>query len=189
MSHIHTFQRPDVVVSGPQVGEPYDPNYSHYSEGARYLYSQGAHELTLFWTRPSSIEVEGFRAQPIDVGLYLNGPAAFLLYKIQNVCEWSDVAFNVHLVPEPRELPAEPPGERARLRLVLVDADDGRVAARRLVSLDRVMTQALRQAMQDQAKQPFNRLLYDAAVQETHGRFADTDAMVPAAEVIEAALG
>ncbi|MEW5892929.1 MAG: hypothetical protein AB1697_07305 [Pseudomonadota bacterium] len=190
MSEFHTFQRPDVGQLGPQVGEVYSAAHNRYDEGARYSYRDQAHDLVLFWTRPSAAEIEGLRGQPIEVGLYSHGPAAFLLYKIQNVCEWSDLAFNVHLVPEAeRELPTEPPGERGRLRLTLVNADNGIVVAKRLVSLDKVMTQALRHTMQEQAAQPFNRLRYDAAVQEVHARFADSDAMVQAAEVVEATLG
>ncbi|TCS72656.1 hypothetical protein EDC61_10467 [Sulfuritortus calidifontis] len=190
MSEFHTFQRPDVAKLGPQVGEVYSAAHNRYDEGARYSYSDQAHDLVLFWAGPTRTEIEGLRDQPVEVGLFSHGPAAFLLYKIQNVCEWSDVAFNVQLVPEAeRELPAEPPGERGRLRITLVNADDGIVVAKRLVSLDKVMTQALRHVMQEQAAQPFNRLLYDAAVQEVHGRFADSDAMVQAAEVVEATLG
>jgi hypothetical protein len=108
-----------------------------------------------------------FAPSPWRSGLFTHGPAAFLLYKIQDVCEWSDVAFNVHLVPEAeRELPREEPGDRARLRMVLVDAEDGVIRAKRIVSLDKVMTQALKHAMAEQAAAPFNRIIYDAAVQE-----------------------
>ncbi|NWG87322.1 MAG: hypothetical protein HXY26_07430 [Hydrogenophilaceae bacterium] len=190
MSGLHTFQRPDVAKLGPQVGEVYSAEHNRYDEGARYSYRDQAHDLVLFWAGPIQAEIEGLRGQAVEVGLFNHGPAAFLLYKIQNVCEWSDLAFNVHLVPEAeRQLPAEPAGERGRLRITLVNADDGIVMAKRLVSLDKVMTQALRQAMRDQAAQPFNRLLYDAAVQEVHARFQDSDAMALAAEVVEATLG
>lgn len=190
MSEFHTFLRPDVERLGPQVGEVYSAEHKRYDEGARYAYRDQAHDLALFWAGPTQAEIEGLRAQPVEVGLLGNGPAAFLLYKVRNVCEWSDVAFNVHLLPEAeRELPNEPAGERGRLRITLVNADDGIVVAKRLVSLDKVMTQALRHAMHDQAAQAFNRLLYDAAVQEAYGRFPDGDAMAQAAEVVEATLG
>lgn len=146
--------------------------------------------MVLFWSAPSPTEIAGFREKPIDVGLYSNGPAAFLLYKIDQVCEWSDVAFNVQRVPAAeRELPGEPTGERARLRLTLVDAGDGKIKAKRLVSLDKVMTQALRHAMHEQAARPFVQALYDLAVQETYARFPDTDALVRAAEIVEPTLG
>jgi hypothetical protein len=173
-----------------QVGEVFDPAYNRYDEGARYAYVNEGHELVLFWNGPTGAEVEGFRAQPVETGLFTHGPASFLLYKIQDVCEWSDVAFNVHLVPEAeREPPREEPGDRGRLRMILVDAEDGVIRAKRIVSLDKVMTQALKHAMAEQAAAPFNRLLYDAAVQDVHARFKDSDALAAVAEVVEPTLG
>ncbi|MFN3595375.1 MAG: hypothetical protein ACK4TK_11950 [Thiobacillaceae bacterium] len=190
MSRIHTFPRPEPLPDTRHVGERYSAEHERYDEGARYLYRHGAHELTLFWSNLTEAEVRGFRANPVEVGLYVQGPAAFLLYKIEAVCEWSDVAFNVHLIPAPeRELPGEAAGDRARFRLILVDAGDGIIRAKRLVSLDRVMTQALRMTMQAQAAAPFDRAAYDAAVRAAHARFPDSDAMVQAAEFQEAALG
>lgn len=190
MAHIHTFTRPETVPATRQVGEVWSERHERYDEGVRYLYRHGAHELVLFWGAPTEAEIEGLRGQPMEVGLYSEGPAAFLLYKINNVCEWSDAAFNVHLVPEDeRELPGEPPGERTRLRLILVDANDGVIRAKRIVSLDKVMTQALRHAMAEQAARPFDRLAYDAAVAAAHARFPDSDAMARAAECLEPALG
>lgn len=190
MPGIHTFPRPAPLPETRHVGERYSPSHERYDEGARYLYRHGAHELTLFWSNPSEAEVQGLRANPVEVGLYVQGPAAFLLYRIEGVCEWSDVAFNVHLTPEAeRELPADPPGERARFRLILVNAGDGIIRAKRLVSLDKVMTQALRHVMTEQARAPFDRAAYDAAVRAAHARFPDPDAMVKAAEFQEAALG
>jgi len=173
-----------------QVGEVFDPAYKRYDEGARYVYAGEGHELVLFWRGPSAAEVDGFRLRPVEVGLFTHGPAAFLLYKIQNVCEWSEVAFNVHLAPAAeRELPREEAGDRGRLRMILVDAEDGVVRAKRIVSLDKVMTQALKHAMREQLASPFNRLIYDAAVQEVFGRYADGDALAAVAEVVEPALG
>ena len=173
-----------------QVGEVFDPAYNRYDEGARYVYAGEGHELVLFWRGPTRAEVDGFRLQPVQLGLFSHGPAAFLLYRIENVCEWSDVAFNLHLAPQAeRELPREEPGDRGRLRMILVDAEDGVVRAKRIVSLDKVMTQALRHAMTEQAAAPFNRLLYDAAVQDVHGRYRDSDALAAVADVVEDALG
>jgi len=173
-----------------QVGDVYSPDHARYDEGARYTYTGGAHELVLFWGGPTSAEVDGFRVRPMEVGLFTHGPAAFLLYKIKDVCEWSDVAFNIHMVPEAqRELPNEEPGDRARLRMVLVDAEDGVIRAKRIVSLDKVMTQAIKHTMADQAAASFNRIIYEAAVQEVYGRYADSDALASVAEVLEPALG
>lgn len=186
----HTFERPDFVAPDPKVGERWSAEHDQYDEGVRYVYRYGAHELTLFWNAPTVGEVQGLRDADVEVGLFTHGSAAFLLYKIKNVCEWSDAAFNGHLVPEgERELPQESTGDRARLKITLVNAEDGIVQARRLVSLDKVMTQALKHCMQEQMATPFNRVLYDAAVADVHSRYADSDALVKVAEVVEACLG
>lgn len=190
MSHVHQFIRPEQEGDSRRVGEVYSPEHRHYEEGARYAYANGAHDLVLFWKRPTPAEVIGVRDAPVEVGLYTQPPAAFLLYKIQNVCEWSDVAFHVQLLgPEHRQLPDEPTGERGRLRITLVDAEDGVIKAKRLVSLEKVTTQALRHVMREQAQATFVRALYEIAVQEAHARFPDTDAMAQAAEVIEPTHG
>jgi hypothetical protein len=186
----HTFPRPEFIAPEPKVGERWSERHTRYDEGVRYVYRYGAHELTLFWNAPTLGEVQGLRDARVTVGLFTHGPAAFLLYKIEQVCEWSDAAFNVHLVPEAeRELPREATGDRARLKIALVNAEDGIVVARRLVSLDKVMTQALKHCMQEQMATPFNRVLYDAAVAEVHSRYADSDALAKVAEVVEDCLG
>jgi hypothetical protein len=184
----HVFQRPDVTPTEPAIGEPWSADYNLFDEGVRYVYRQGAHELTLFWRGPTLGERQGLMQAPVQAGLFSHGPAAFLLYKIENVCEWSDAAFNAHLAPE-MQIPQEAAGDRARLKITLVDAETGLVAARRIVSLDKVMTQAMKHVLKEQSSAPFNRLLYDAAVQEVHGRYADTDALVQVAEVVEPCLG
>lgn len=186
----HTFERPEALSADPPVGQRWSPDYTRYDEGVRYVYRNGAHELTLFWPEPTRAEIEGLMRADITAGLFTHGAAGFFLYKIQDVCEWSDAAFNIHLLPETeRELPQEAPGERARLKITLVNTEDGVIMARRMVSLDKVLTQALRHAMREQAAQAFNRLLYDAAVQDVHGRYADSDALAAVAEVVEACLG
>ena len=186
----HTFARPEAVVPEPKVGERWSEAHTQYDEGVRYIYRNGAHELTLFWNGPTVGETQGLRAADVEVGLFTHGSAAFLLYRIKDVCEWSDAAFNVHLVPEEeRDLPQEATGDRARLKITLVNAEDGIIQARRLVSPDKVMTQALKHCMQEQMAAPFNRVLYDAAVTEVHSRYADSDALVKVAEVVEACLG
>ena len=141
MAPVHTFPRPKTLPETRHVGERWSPEHSCCDEGARYVYRDGAHEPTLFWNGPTKAGVNGFWFKPVEVGLHVQGAAAFLLYKIQDVCEWSDVAFNVHLVPEAKwALPQEAAGDRARLRLTLVDAGDGIVRAKRIVSLDKVIT-------------------------------------------------
>jgi len=169
---MHEFRRPDTLPDSRMVGERWSEDQARYDEGVRYVYRHGAHELTLFWNAPADSEVKGLRDRPVEVGLYMHPPAAFLLYKIQDVCEWSDVAFNVQMVHEAeREIPNESPGDRARLKI------------------DLVMTQALKHVMREQAATPFVREDYDDAVRMVQHRFPDSDALVRVAEYIEPTLG
>jgi len=187
---MHEFRRPDTLPDSRMVGERWSEDQARYDEGVRYVYRHGAHELTLFWNAPADSEVKGLRDRPVEVGLYMHPPAAFLLYKIQDVCEWSDVAFNVQMVHEAeREIPNESPGDRARLKIDLVNTADGVILARRIVSLDKVMTQALKHVMREQAAAPFVREDYDDAVRMVQHRFPDSDALVRVAEYIEPTLG
>ena len=187
---MHEFKRPDSIPDARLVGERWSDSHSRYDEGVRYVYRHGAHELTLFWNAPSDLEIRGLRDQPIEVGLHIHPPAAFLLYKIQDICEWSDVAFNVHLVHEAeREIPNESPGDRARLKIDLVNAADGVILTRRIVSLDKVMTQALKHVMREQAIAPFAREDYDDAVRMVQHQYPDSDAMARVAEFREPTLG
>ena len=54
------------------------------------------HDLVLFWASSTAEEVRGFNTQPVEFALYLQQPVLLLLYRITNVCEWSDVAYNIH---------------------------------------------------------------------------------------------
>lgn len=190
MAELHTFARPDVPIDTRQVGMPYHPDYTRYDEGARYLYSGGAHELSLFWPAPTAHEINGFRLQPIEVALHSDAALAFLLYRIDGICEWSDCAFHVQRVPEvEREIPQEPAGERARFRLFLVDSETGLICARRIVSFDKVMTQALKHTMIEQAQGAYDPLRYELALQQTHAQFADSDALLKVAEFQEMTFG
>lgn len=190
MREMHTFSRPAISDDPRQVGQRWSLSHSHYNEGARFIYHDGAYELTLFWSAVSDRETNGFRTQPLELALYEDAPCAFLLYRIDQICEWSDVAFNFHRMPETeRSLPAEPPGERGRLLLFLVDCDSGLIRARRFAVIDKVMTQALRHSLLQQAETACDAIRYDATVVQTHARFPDSDALAKAADIQEYTLG
>lgn len=175
-------------MSTLQVGEVYSPDFNSYPEATQYCYRDGVHDLVLFWTRPSPDEVNGFRTRPVEFALYVQQPVLFLLYRIANVCEWSDVAYNVHqLRPEEQAVPANPPGDRARVQMTLVDASNGIILAKRVVGMGPAMTQALRHTLREQTQLPYSRFDYEALVQQAYARYPDSDAMLKDAWLSEAA--
>jgi hypothetical protein len=178
----------DCYMTTRQIGEVYSAGHTEYSEATQYCYYDGAHDLVLFWANPSAQEVRGFNGQPVEFALYVQQPVLFLLYRITDVCEWSDVAYNIHqLRAEEQEVPTETPGDYARVQMTLVDAGTGIIRAKRIVRMGREMTQAMRQTLQQQAQIPFSRFDYEALVQQTYARYPDSDAMLKNAVLTEAA--
>jgi hypothetical protein len=171
-----------------QIGEVYSAGHTEYSEATQYCYYDGVHDLVLFWASPSAQEVRGFNSQSVEFALYVQQPVLFLLYRIADVCEWSDVAYNIHqLRAEEQEVPKETPGDYARVQMTLVDTGTGIIRAKRIVRMGREMTQAMRQTLQQQAQIPFSRFDYEALVQQTYARYPDSDAMLRDAVLTEAA--
>ncbi len=171
-----------------QVGEVYSPDHTSYAEATQYCYRDGVHDLVLFWTNPTPDEVSGFRTQPVEFALYIQQPVLFLLYRIEDVCEWSDVAYNVHqLRPDEQAVPVNPPGDRARVQMTLVDASNGIIQAKRVVGMGPAMTQAMRHTLQEQTQLPYSRFDYDGLVQQAYARYPDSDAMLKDAWLSEAA--
>lgn len=170
------------------VGEIYSSKHTQYSEATQYCYYNGVHDLALFWTNPTPTEINGFLSKPVEIAHYVEGSVLFLLYRIVDICEWSDVAYNVHqLRDEAREVPADIPGNRDQLQMTLVNADGGIILAKRRLSLSPAMTEALRQALQEQMKKPLSRFEYESQVQQTYARYPDSDAMLKNAGEIETA--
>lgn len=161
------------------VGEIYSSKHSEYSEATQYCYHNGLHELVLFWSRPTLKETNGFQKQPVALALHVEQSVLFLLYRIEDTCEWSDVAFNIHqLRPEERIVPADATGSSAPLQMTLVNADSGIILAKRMLSIGPAMTQALRHTLQEQVQTPCSRLEYMEQVKHAYARYPDSDAML-----------
>lgn len=175
-------------MTSRQVGEIYSSRHSEYSEATQYCYHNGVHELVLFWSKPTLKERNGFASQPVELALYVGESVLFLLYRIVDICEWSDVAFNIHqLRAEEQTIPTEPPGSRAQMQITLVDADNGIILSKRILSLGPAMTQALRHTLQEQMQTPCSRSEYGAQVQRIYTRYPDPDAMLKDCWMMESA--
>jgi hypothetical protein len=175
-------------MTSRQIGETYSSQHSEYSEATQYCYYNGMHELTLFWSRPTLKEKNGFLSQPVELALHIEESVLFLLYRIVDICEWSDVAFNIHqLRDSEKTIPADRPGQRGNIRITLVNADNGIIVAKRMLSISPVMTQALRHSLQEQFNIPCPRSEYDAVVQKVYAHYPDSSAILEDAWMMEVA--
>jgi len=175
-------------MTSRQVGEIYSSKHSEYSEATQYCYHNGMHDLVLFWSRPTLKEINGFASQPVELAQYVEQSVLFLLYRIVDICEWSDVAYNIHqLRSEEQSVPADIPGSRAPMQITLVNAGNGIILAKRMLSIGPVMTQALRHTLQEQMQTPCSRIEYEAQVKHAYALHPDTDAMLKDCWMMETA--
>lgn len=175
-------------MTSRQVGETYSPQHSEYTEATRYCHHDGVHDLTLFWSRPTLKEKNGFLAQPVELALHIEESVLFLLYRIVDICEWSDVAFNIHQLRDTEKtIPADLPGKCGSMRLTLVNADNGIIVAKRMLSISPAMTQALRHTLQEQTRIPCTRPEYDAIVYKVYTHYPDSAAILEDAWMMEVA--
>lgn len=175
-------------MTSRQVGEIYSSRHTEYSEATQYCFHNGVHDVALFWSRPTLKEINGFLGQPVELALYVEQSVLFLLYRIVDICEWSDVAYNIHqLRAEEQLVPADVPGSRARVQMTLVNADSGIILAKRMLNISPALTQALRHTLQEQMQTPLSRAEYEAQVQQAYARYPDTDAMLKDAWMMETA--
>jgi hypothetical protein len=170
-----------------RVGERYSDTHNAYDEGTQYCYHDGMHDLVLFWHSPSAVEVAAFSANAVEFGVLVDFPALFLLYHIEGACEWSDVAYSVHLLKFEEQVLPPDNAAPAPLRITLVDAGDGMVLGVREVALGPGLAQLVARVMEAQAAHPWSKFEYDAAVQAAYARYPDTEAMLEHALAIEPA--
>jgi hypothetical protein len=173
-------------MTNRQIGEVYSSKHTEYSEATQYCYYNGVHDLALFWARPTLKEINGFNNQPIEIALHVEQSILFLLYRIVDICEWSDVAYNIHQLQATEiTVPTDSPGSHAKLQMTLVNAGNGIIVAKRTLSISPVMTQALRHTLQEQLQTPISRSQYEAQVRQAYARHPDSDSMLKEAWMTE----
>lgn len=166
-------------MTNRQPGEIYSSWHTEYSEATQYCYYNGMHDLALFWSGPTLKEINGFNKQPVELSLYVEQSVLFLLYRIVDICEWSDVAYNIHqLQANEQSTPTDSPGTHAVLQMTLVNVDNGIIVAKRMLSISPVMTQALRHTLQEQLQTPITRADYESQVKQAYARHPDSDSML-----------
>jgi hypothetical protein len=175
-------------VETRRVGERYSPEHNTYSEGTQYCYHAGVHDLVLFWRSPTPAEIIAFENNAVEFGWLVDFPALFFLYRIQNACEWSDVAYSVYLLQPGEQCIPPDDGQSAPVRITLVDAGDGTVLAVRELALGPRLAQVAARVMEAQRSNPWSRIEFDSAVKSAYARYADTEAMLAHAIAIESAL-
>lgn len=171
------------------VGQPFAPERRCWPDDTfEYRYFSGHHLLQFCVASPSMRGIEAFGKGRMSVGLYHEQNVIFFLFRIDGFMDWSDQAISIRLVAEAdQELPPLPDGARIPLTLVLVEADNGNVAALRMVTYSPHFSRVMHRWLQAQKDMPFRKEDHMAAVQDIYRRFPDSKALAKAASFIERA--
>lgn len=153
-----------------RVGELYVAGRTSWPEAIEWNWAKDLNELRLFFTNPSSQEIQAVKRGKVEFGLVVRQDIIFLAFRFlpapgnQQGIPWSDAPYTYHMLPQDRKgLPEADPGpeERSLLQIVLVDAGTGVSLAIRGVTLSPEFTQKMFAAIRAQAEQPFNQQVYD----------------------------
>ncbi len=160
------------------VGELLREGITKYPEAQYYQYDASGHTIWLFLNKLKDKEVEAFHKNKVEVAFVVIKQVIFLLLKIEGFIDWSDFPYSYHLVSEElRKLPEDnyKVGTGAPLLLVLVEANTGVVKGLRVLGLSSKFTNALHQAIQEQAKEPFDQKAYHQTIDEVRSRFSASE--------------
>jgi hypothetical protein len=164
------------------VGQLYVATRTHWEERTDYNFRQGEHELRLFINAPTEIEIEAIESAEVELGLYVEGSAIFLLYRFGSILS-GEGSYSWWLVqPDQRTIPTEPgEQERALLHIVLVDAKTGILRAMRAITFSPRFTANLHAAIRKQAKSGFDPREHEKDIARAYRRYPDTGDMFGAA--------
>lgn len=156
-----------------EVGTPYIPGKTSWTETGEYNCRSGAHELRLFFRNLRDQEIAAVASGEAKFSLAVVDDIIFMLYKIGDAFQWSDAPYTWHTLPESeRDLPpALAASEKMLLTVVLVEASNGIVKALRLVSMPHDFSLKLNAAIRKQADMPFDQKQYDQHLASIYARF------------------
>jgi hypothetical protein len=152
------------------IGEPFPFSCERLPEGPIYNFDLGGHMLHYFFRMPTPSEISSLQSGEAEFGLYVHGPAIFLLHRFGEML-WQDSSYSWWLVAEEaRKIPTVGDGLHALLKVVMVDTETRIIVALRALTFSPVFTEELHQAILGQIERPWNRDQYEQTVRDLYER-------------------
>lgn len=157
-----------------QVGQSYIPGQIKLEEQLRYRLDYEGHSLLLVKAGITEPEIENIQKGTVELGMYIDGPIIFLLFKF-GTSTWNDAPYSWHTVPAGiRVYPAEAM-ETDKLKVALVEANDGLVKAVREIVFTPEFADKLNEAITNQATGSFNGLSYAKHINMVYNQYTAGD--------------
>lgn len=164
------------------IGEPFKYDGDVLPEGTHFSFDAGGHTLFYLFPRPTHSEISSLQSGEAEFGLYVHGPAIFLLHRFGKML-WQDSPYSWWLVSEEnRRVSTVGDGLHALLKVIMVDTESRIVVALRALTFSPVFTERLHQEILNQIQRPWDKDEYEKTVRDLYGRHTTND-LVARAEV------
>jgi hypothetical protein len=145
------------------------------SEGTRYVFNQGGHELWISRRGLSDAQIRAFSHDEAEFALLVEEPVIVLCCRFGNELPWSFASYCWHLVPRLQR--ALPPScystdNPVIVHAGLIEAETGTLHATREIVLPIAFSRALSEAIGDQARMTFDPRAQERAMSEFERRFS-----------------
>lgn len=167
-----------------RVGTLYHPGRTSWEERGVYQHRSGAHELVLFFERPTPAEVRAVREGEAAFAVLAELPVLIFCYRFGTALPWSDAPFSIHLLPKGTQTAPflfSSAEERALLNIVLVGAEDGIIRALRAVTFSPAFSRFLHQSIREQWDWRWDEGVFDRKLTELYRRYPTAHALADAA--------
>lgn len=163
-----------------QVGQYYESGQDKLEEKVVYRLDKDGHCLVVIKAGVTPKEVENIQSGRVELGIYIDGPIIFLLFKF-GTSNWNEAAYSWHTVPRESRVFPEQAADNSILKVTLVDAATGLIQAVRQIELTQEFAGKLNEVITIQANGSFNGLSYAKHINMVYNQYTADD-MIALAE-------
>jgi hypothetical protein len=167
-------------------------DYLKLCVGERFDHDLPAEGMSIILANGTPLLTFSFSVSPRDIQAFLNGTSSFalfsersllfVLFKIEDFLDWSDLAFTIHLAGDET---IEASDAYLPINLVLVDADTKIVKGLRIVTVSPDFRCRLAELIRNQASQPFDTVAYYQAIGSLYDQYPAASDLLKQAVIIE----
>jgi hypothetical protein len=162
------FQLPfQLLVIGHSIG----PMKQIGGTYAQFTFNTAMGQLFAFIERPTVNEIKAIESGKIVLGMTNVGDVFFLNFQFGNRDLTFEVPYHAQLELNKFEFQIPEEGKGYGIQIVLVDSTNGIIKAIRLIGTSKEWSDDFRNAFIGMKKEPFDRGVYDKAVQQVYSKY------------------
>ena len=157
------------------------PQLKGTGDSVRFGMSDAGAELLVCFRSPTEAEIQTIKKGPIRFGMFTKENIIFILVKFGSM-PWMDAPFHVGLAKGLTHLQDIEEGQGYGCTIIFVDSNTGIIKALRYVGLSTEYSKRLKDNIEEQMNEAFDKALYDAKLADIMRAYTTKD-MVRYSEV------